>query len=197
MFTLDLGKVELKERIKRIEIPGIYVVSVDSYSLSSEIENYKSTPFIKFIFKTEEEGLLTEALFWLPKEGEAEEKTNIKLSMLKEFLTLLDIDTDSYTGHELLKQAEGKKFKGLFKIRERIAKDNSNNYKPYIKEEIAYSYGRAISNEFKNVNEKSLRQYLSSKDTDKFKGLLAQWERDNGNPLESPISEENDNNLPF
>ena len=157
------------------------MVTIKDYKMSPN--DHKGVPFIEFTFETmgDENGAnkaSTNSRLYRVQQGDSESKKAIKNKKIKELLQNAGADF-SKKGEEVVKSSIGKVINALFKQSEYIGVNKDENNKPVIKTKVDYSFS-APKNKAIQGTRKYLYSVLNEQDQNKFEGLLAQWERDNG-----------------
>ena len=164
-----------------IDQPGVCLVTIKGYKMSPN--DHKGVPFIEFTFETlgDENGAnkaSTSSRLYRVQSGDSETKKAIKNKKIKELLQNAGADFGK-KGEDVVKSSIGKVINALFKQSEYISVNKDENNKPVIKTKVDYSFSAPKNKDIQGTR-KYLYSVLNEQDQNKFEGLLAQWNQDNG-----------------
>jgi len=170
----------------RINKLGVYLLTILGYKSSASIDNYTGAPFIKFESVDKNSQQTLDLMFWMPRQGDGQDRIDLKNRILKLFLVSLGSDTEALRGTALLDSAINRSAKVAVKERERVVIGKKDG-KPLIITEIDYWYS-GNANEPLSVNESKMRLPLDEAAKAQYLQSLAAWETNSsiGAPQQQP-----------
>jgi hypothetical protein len=204
----DLDFTQEQKQSEYLESKGVYDLQVTDYKWSQDIEGYNKSPFVRFMVKDNVSNKQASFTLWMPKQGEAKAKSDIKKKIMKEYFENLGCNITTNKGRDLLDCAVGKSCKVALKEVERVIY-GSKDGKPIVVTDLNYWYSGA-SDKPLNANESKMFVPLNATQKAKYDAELAEWKSknesnsqpatnnfgDNFGDIESN-TQEDDNDWPF
>lgn len=173
----DLDFTQEQKQSEYLESKGVYDLEVTDYKWSQDIEGYNKSPFVRFMVKDKVSGKQTSFTLWMPKQGEAKAKSDIKKKIMKEYFENLGCNISANKGRDLLDCAIGKSCKVALKEKERVIY-GSKDGKPIVVTDLDYWYSGA-SDKPLNANESKMFVPLNATQKAKYDAELAEWKKKN------------------
>ena len=173
----DLDFTQEQKQSEYLESKGVYDLEVTDYKWSQDIEGYNKSPFVRFMVKDKVSGKQTSFTLWMPKQGEAKAKSDIKKKIMKEYFENLGCNISANKGRDLLDCAVGKSCKVALKEKERVIY-GSKDGKPIVVTDLDYWYSGA-SDKPLNANESKMFVPLNATQKAKYDAELAEWKKKN------------------
>ena len=207
IIMTDLDFTNMTEKSKYLDKKGVYDLRVREYVWSQDKEGYNKTPFIRFIVEDVSGAGETSFTLWMPKQGEAKAKSDIKKKIMKEYFENLGCNITELKGRDLIDCAVGKSCKVALKAKERVIY-GSKDGKPLVVTDLDYWYS-GKSDEPLQANESKMFVPLTDTQRAEFDKELSAWMAKNGetntasNDFASKLSNDDttdsngDNDWPF
>lgn len=173
----DLDFTQEQKQSEYLESKGVYDLEVTDYKWSQDIEGYNKSPFVRFMVKDKVSGKQTSFTLWMPKQGEAKAKSDVKKKIMKEYFENLGCNISTNKGRDLLDCAVGKSCKVALKEKERVIY-GSKDGKPIVVTDLDYWYSGA-SDKPLNANESKMFVPLNATQKAKYDAELAEWKKKN------------------
>lgn len=179
MDFLDFTNMQNEK--KYLDKRGVYILQVEGYKWSSEIEGYNKTPFIRFICSDQASNKEVSFTFWMPKPGDPANRVEIKKKILGDYLKNLGLDTSTLKGKALLEAAIGKSCKVALREKERVIESKKSG-KPMVVTDLDYYYSGTLDKPL-NTNESKMIVPLTENMKKDFEERLAKWKSENEQSL--------------
>lgn len=179
MDFLDFTNMQNEK--KYLDKRGVYILQVEGYKWSNEIEGYNKTPFIRFICSDQASNKEVSFTFWMPKAGDSAKAVEIKKKILGDYLKNLGLDTATLKGKALLEAAIGKTSKVALREKERVIESKKSG-KPMVVTDLDYYYSGTLDKPL-NTNESKMIVPLRESAKKDFEERLAKWKSENEQSL--------------
>ena len=175
MDFLDFTNMQNEK--KYLDKRGVYILQVEGYKWSNEIEGYNKTPFIRFICNDQASNKEVSFTFWLPKPGDSSKVLEIKKKIMGDYMKNLGLDTNSLKGKALLEAAIGKSCKVALREKERVIISKKTG-RPMVVTDLDYYYSGTLDKPL-NTNESKMIVHLKAEAKSQFEKDLAEWKKNN------------------
>lgn len=191
-MDFDLSNVKTNNMNNNyLDKKGVYILKVESYKFSGDIEGYNKTPFVRFNCVEESSGRITSFTLWMPKPTDPPARSEIKKKIIKEFFENLGCDANSLKGKALLESAIGKSSKVALREKERVIESKTTG-RPMVVSDLDYYYSGTLDKPLK-TNESKMLVPLNDSQRKDFEERLAAWKE--ANPQQGQGSSNNLNNF--